>query len=104
YEAFTQFCERPFHGRFVNVSENGFRVSAQQGPWPPDADNFNIFLFGGSTTFGYGLPDSQTVASYLQDDLAARSSPHVRVYNFGRGSYVSEQERVLFEELLLAGV
>jgi hypothetical protein len=103
YEPFTQFRERPFVGRFVNVSEAGFRVSKRQGPWPPDPENYNVFVFGGSTTFGYGLPDSQTVASYLQDDLTARASPHVRVYNFGRGSYVSEQERVLLEELLLAG-
>ncbi len=102
YEAFTQFCERPFRGQFVNVSDDGYRVSRNQGPWPPDPANTNVFLFGGSTTFGYGLPDSQTVASYLQEHLA-HESPPVRVYNFGRGSYVSEQERVLFEELLLAG-
>jgi hypothetical protein len=103
YEPFTQFKERPFHGRFVNVSEDGFRVSKDQGPWPPDPGNYNVFLFGGSTTFGYGVPDDQTVASYLQDDLRRATSATVCVYNFGRSSYVLEQERVLFEELLLAG-
>ncbi|MCI0451930.1 MAG: SGNH/GDSL hydrolase family protein [Candidatus Latescibacteria bacterium] len=104
YEPFTQFRERPFTGRFVNVSEAGYRLSKNQGPWPPDPENYNVFVFGGSTTFGYGLPDSQTVASYLQDYLAAHASADVRIYNFGRGSYVSEQERVLFEELLLSGL
>jgi len=103
YEPFTQFKERPFHGRFVNVSEDGFRVSKDQGPWPPDPDNYNIFLFGGSTTFGYGVPDDQTVASYLQAYLRGATSAPVCVYNFGRSSYVLEQERVLLEELLLAG-
>ncbi|HXV13606.1 MAG TPA: hypothetical protein VEC56_05315 [Candidatus Krumholzibacteria bacterium] len=103
YEPFTQFRERPFTGRFVNVSEAGFRLSKNQGPWPPLPENCNVFVFGGSTTFGYGLPDSQTVTSFLQDDLTVRASPRVRVYNFGRGSYVSEQERVLLEELLLGG-
>ncbi len=104
YEPFTQFRERPFSGRFVNVSEAGYRVSKNQGPWPPDPGVYNVFVFGGSTTFGYGVPDTQTVASYLQEDLSARVSRTVRVYNFGRGSYVSEQERVLLEELLIGGV
>ena len=103
YEPFTQFKERPFQGRFVNVSENGFRISKDQGPWPPDPANYNVFLFGGSTAFGYGVPDDQTIASYLQDDLRHAASTTVCVYNFGRSSYVLEQERVLLEELLLGG-
>jgi len=103
YEPFTQFKERPFHGRFVNVSEHGFRVSKDQGPWPPDPGNYNVFLFGGSTAFGYGVPDDQTVASYLQDYLREAVTPQACVYNFGRSSYVSGQERVLLEQLLLAG-
>ena len=103
YEPLTQFKERPFKGRFVNVSEAGFRLSKNQGPWPPDAEDYTIFVFGGSTTFGYGVPDDQTIASYLQDNLRALTARNVRVYNFGRSSYISTQERVLFEQLLLAG-
>lgn len=103
YEPLTQFKERPFQGRFVNVSEAGFRVSKNQGPWPPDGENYNIFVFGGSTAFGYGVPDDQTIASYLQDYLCDVTPKRVRVYNFGRSSYISTQERVLFEQLLLAG-
>ena len=103
YEPFTQFKERPFRGRFVNVSEAGYRLSKDQGPWPPENDPYNIFLFGGSTTFGYGLPDDQTIASYLQEHLSLVASHDVWVYNFGRGSYVSGQELALFEQLLIAG-
>lgn len=103
YEPLTQFKERPFQGRFVNVSEAGFRVSKNQGPWPPDPESYNIFVFGGSTTFGYGVPDDQTIASYLQGDLYDLTTRSVRVYNFGRSSYISTQERILFEQLLLAG-
>lgn len=103
YENFTLFKERPYKGRYVNVDENGFRLTKNQGPWPPETKNLNIFLFGGSTTFGYGLPDNQTIASYLQEFLANRLKQEVRVYNFGRGSYYSQQERILFEKLLLSG-
>jgi len=104
YEPFTQFAERPYPGRFVNVDVNGFRRSKDQGPWPPDARKVNVFLFGGSTTFGYGVPDDQTIASYLQDLLStAGLGGGFGVYNFGRGYYFSTQERVLFEKLIGAG-
>jgi lysophospholipase L1-like esterase len=103
YEPFTQFTERPFEGEFVNVIEPGFRLTRNQSPWPPDPAHLNIYLFGGSTTFGYGVPDEQTIASYLQDFLTREASPRVRVYNFGRGMYRSSQERILFEQLVAAG-
>jgi hypothetical protein len=103
YEAFTQFKERPYKGAYVNVSEQGFRLVQNQGPWPPDPNHFNIFVLGGSTTFGYGVADDQTVVAYLQEALATRLSDNIRVYNFGRGFYYSTQERILFQQLLASG-
>lgn len=103
YEPYTQFRERPFRGRFVNVAEAGYRYSRDQGSWPPAQDQYTVFVFGGSTTFGYGLPDDQTVPSFLQEDLRRATDRNVRVYNFGRSSYVSGQERALFEQLLIEG-
>lgn len=103
YEPFTLFKESPYKGRYVNVGNNGFRITKNQGPWPPGPDNLNLFLFGGSTTFGYGVPDDQTIASYLQEFLSNRLKGEVRVYNFGRGFYYSAQERILFEKLLVSG-
>lgn len=104
YEPFTQFKEEAFQGRFVNVDAHGFRVTKNQGPWPPDSANLNVFLFGGSTTFGYGVADDQTLASYLQETLAAVLEREIRVYNFARGYYYSTQERILFQEVLVAGL
>jgi lysophospholipase L1-like esterase len=103
YETFTQFKESPYRGDYVNVDENGFRIGKNQGPWPPEPNKLNIFLFGGSTTFGYGVPDDQTIASYLQQLLSDKLGREVRVYNFGRGFYYSTQERILLEKLLSAG-
>jgi hypothetical protein len=106
YEPFTEFKERPYAGRFVNVSVNGFRLTKGQGPWPPDREKyFNVFLFGGSTTFGFGVPDDQTIASHLQTFLLNLNlTKEARVYNFGRGSYYSTQERILFEKMVAAGL
>jgi hypothetical protein len=104
FEPFTHFRERPFHGRYVNVHEAGFRVSAGQGPWPADPEAWNVFVFGGSTAFGYGVRDEETFASYLGRGLLALAPDRrPRVYNFGRGAYYSTQERVLFAELLQGG-
>ena len=105
YEPFTQFKERPRTGRYVNVSEHGFRAGlAPPPPWPPDRRFRNVFLFGGSTAFGYGLPDHQTIAAFLQRRLPSEPSAREwRVYNFGRGAYYSSQERILFEQLLVSG-
>jgi hypothetical protein len=95
--------EAPSSGRWVNVDENGFRVSRNQGPWPPQDRYYNVFVFGGSTTFGYGVPDDQTIASHLQELLPPVRERTVRVYNFGRGSYYSTQERILFAKLAALG-
>ena len=103
YADYIHFSEQSFAGRFVNVHEAGFRHVAEQGTWPPDLRNFNVFCFGGSTMFGYGLPDDQTFASQLQGALNDGSSRPVRVYNFGVGWHYSTQERIRFERLLGAG-
>lgn len=103
FEAYTHFKERPHKGKWVTVDKHGFRHARNQGPWPPDPANLNIFFFGGSTAFGYGVGDEQTVASYLQEYLNRDVSPRVKVYNFGRGNWYSTQERTLFEQLLVEG-
>lgn len=104
YEPFTGFKEASFSGQYVNVSDVGFRQTKDQGPWPPKPEHLTIFLFGGSTTFNYGLPDTETIASYLQGELqTADSQKNAYVYNFGRGYYYSTQELILFERLLLDG-
>lgn len=103
YDPFLELREREFRGVYVNVDSNGFRKSRNQGPWPPARANLNIFLLGGSTAFGYGVPDDQTIASYLQDTLTKQTGRPVRVYNFARGFYYSTQERILFSRLLADG-
>jgi hypothetical protein len=103
FEPYTQIKEHARVGKWVNVDENGFRLTKNQGPWPPDLRNLNVFLFGGSTTFGYGVADDQTIASHLQEFFRGYSKKEVKVYNFGRGTYYSTQERILFEKMLVEG-
>ena len=103
YEPYTQFKERSFSGKYINVSNDGFRVVKNQGPWPPDSNNLNVFLFGGSTAFGYGVKDDESIPSNIQELISAKTNKKVCVYNFGRGNYFSSQERILYEKLLTLG-
>ncbi len=102
YDLIAQVRERATSGRFVNVDPAGFRRVRDQGPWPPDKSTENIFVFGGSTTFGYGVQDSETIASHLQD-LVDSGKPAVHVYNFGRAAYTSTQEMLLYLSLVRNG-
>jgi hypothetical protein len=104
YEQFVEFRERPIHGKYVNVTEQGFRLTPPQGPWPIDPKNYNIFVLGGSTSFGYGVADDQTIPFYLQQLLANRGGKPICVYNFASGFYFSTQERIQFEQMLQHGI
>ncbi|MDX1502952.1 MAG: SGNH/GDSL hydrolase family protein [Thermoanaerobaculia bacterium] len=104
YRPFVQHREGPFTGRYVNVSRHGFRHVADQSPWPPAEDELVVFFLGGSTTYGYGVPDGSTIPSVAQDLLRERCARRVSVFNFGGGNFYSEQERALLSQHLAAGV
>src|SRR5262245_33885131 len=101
YENFTLFRDRAQKGRFVNVDEHGYRHSGAQRPWPPSRDTYNVFFFGGSTTFGWALPDDATIPSQFQELAPRLGGKPTAVYNFSRMAYFSTQERILFEQLML---
>jgi lysophospholipase L1-like esterase len=104
YAPFVEFVPQPVAGRFINITPAGFRQGRTPAPWPPVTGDVTVFVFGGSTTFGFGLPDGQTLVSALEARLAVRYAGRtVRCYNFGRGYYFSAQERALFESLLARG-
>lgn len=103
YEDFTQFREAAIASKHVNVSPLGFRTIKNQAPWPPTKRQPTVFVFGGSTTFGYGIKDDQTIPSYLQELIREQTGTETNVYNFGRAYYFSSQERVLMEKLILEG-
>ena len=104
YEDYVSFREHRCGGKYLNVREAGFREAKNQGPWPPDPHNLNVFAFGGSTMFGWGLPDWQTIPSFLQEELSLYSRKPVCLYNFGTSNYYSTQERICLEQLLSKGL
>ena len=66
---------------------------------PTECEKF-IFLYGGSTTFGAGVTDSQTIGSYL-GQMLINDKKNICVKNYGRRSYFSFQETILFQKHIL---
>lgn len=97
YEPFTGFKVGAFKGKYINIDEKGFRHIENQCKYPINNSNYNIFVIGGSTTFGTGVADKDTIASRIQNKLRERTlNNNICVYNFGRPFYYSTQDRELF--------
>lgn len=84
-----------YDNKFVNVTPNLGRKTIS-----PKSCEKNVFFYGGSTTFGYGVTDNQTIGSYL-GQIFIDNDQKVCVKNFGRGSYFSTQETILFQKHLI---
>ena len=66
---FIGHTETNLVGKFVNFTEENGRKVVR-----PKTCDTNIYLYGGSTTFGYNVTDNQTIASYLQEMLGKISN------------------------------
>ena len=97
YEPLTEFKEKPKNSKFVSVSELGNRcikINLENCESAKGGEN-EIWIFGGSTVFGYGLKNNETIAAYLNELIRDK-----RVINFGQGYYNSNQSRIYFQNLL----
>jgi hypothetical protein len=110
-EPWVQFGEPEMRGRLVHVDVDpqGFHYRRTVSENAPGEGNpIDVFVFGGSTTFGYNVADAWTFPSYLEEELQQAlghdaSAAKVRVTNWGRRYYYSSQEVVLFSTLLRKG-
>lgn len=83
----------PTDNRFYHVGIEGMRYD--EGITDESAINLlrtskhKIFMFGGSTTFGYGLSSNQTIQHYLQSKYSGTDTV---VFNFGANAYDQQRE------------
>ena len=102
YQPWVGFSERTFHSRFLNIDDDEpLPVRRTVESTIAGADK-TIWLFGGSTQFGWGVPDNETIASQLSNILAA-DGLHYRVVNYGHTEFYSTQETIFFATLLRHG-
>lgn len=88
YKAYTVWRSHPFHGQAVNIEEDGLRRTYHSHC---EANEYTIWLFGGSTMRGNGSPDWGTIPSQLAGMFENAGQPAC-VRNFGEGAWVSTQE------------
>jgi lysophospholipase L1-like esterase len=107
YLPFTVWGARKWHGQYINTDDS------EMGTWRRTIQAMSegctktrvrrIWVFGGSTVFGIGTPDSETIPSYLSRDLNTDPSACVDVINLGADGYVTNQEVILLMQELKAG-
>jgi lysophospholipase L1-like esterase len=102
WEPFVYFRARPFRGKTITIGDDGLRAT-----WQPPADRGEpggraaprLLLLGGSSLWGYGARDDQTIPSLVARTLHERGW-RVEVKNLSELGYVSTQELIaLLREL-----
>ena len=89
----------PYNGLYINVNTDGLRKTIKPSNILKSATN--VFMFGGSTMWGTGSPDSKTIPSLLQKLLGNQYN----VTNFGQSGFVSVQElNQLLEQLSFGNI
>lgn len=102
FDPWAQFRERPFHGRLLNVDDNGLRRTVEEFPEGGQPPLDEVWFFGGSTMFGWGVDDKGTIPSQVAL-LLKKELPNDRgfsVKNYGHSYYYSSQELAYFLAVL----
>ena len=100
FEPFVEFRPLPLSSESINISEAGLRTTPHN-----DASherNETIFLFGGSTMLGVGVPDWGTIAAYLSLRYRQEGLPH-EVVNYATCWWTSSQSLAQLMVLLRQG-
>ncbi len=92
YRSFIEWTRSPYQGETITINEAGDRVHAN-APTVTDSPTA-VYLFGGSTMWGTGVLDDQTIPAYFQA-LSQRPST-----NKGETAFVSRQSLNQFANLL----
>jgi len=105
YTPWVDYKNIDFTGKYVNT--HGFvrtsipnKIVNNTGTQP-----LKIYLFGGSTMFGFNVMDSETIPSALANIYQEKCSgcPSIEVYNYGIPAYYSYNELMLLTHLIYTG-
>ena len=100
WSPYVQWKRIPFESEYINVDARGRRRTWTAPGTPESAPR--IFMFGGSTMWGSGAPDDDTIPSFVARGLA-QEGQLARVENLGEFGYVSTQGLIRLLLCLRAG-
>ncbi|MHB2020167.1 MAG: hypothetical protein ACYCW6_24800 [Candidatus Xenobia bacterium] len=96
FDPWSLFTPTPYHSTFLNVDGAGWQTARRVVPTASAGPE--VWVFGGSTGFGWDVADAWSMPSCLQQEL--QQAGPVRVVNYARPGYYSSQELALFIQLL----
>ena len=104
WEPYLYFRQKPFQGETIHVGSDGLRdlAAAFQRPWAAGARPIKLLMPGGSSLWGFGVRDDQTIPS-LVARLLSEQGYRVEVKNLAEIGYTSTQELVALDGELQAG-
>jgi lysophospholipase L1-like esterase len=104
YVPFLIWGERPWHSNYINVDEstvgNLRRTLNPSSPTCNQTQRKVIWMFGGSTLFGMGVPDAETIPSLLSRELNSARTGCFVIVNLGMEGYLTNQELIFLVENL----
>lgn len=94
WKSYVYFRWRPYKGKYLNIDERGLRFTVPSDLKDSEASKkINIFMFGGSTLWGWGVRDRYTIPSQLVEALS-NQKVKAKITNFSGPGYVSTQELI----------
>lgn len=102
WQPYAYWVGAEYESKYINVDAAGFRRTLGGEDRPDCKHPARIFTFGGSTMWGEGARDDETIASWIQSMLDSEQMC-AQVTNMGQDGYVSTQEVLLLAEQLRRG-
>jgi lysophospholipase L1-like esterase len=105
YLPFRVWGVAPWHSTYINTDDtlSGIWRRTVNGPSCEAQSDSEVWIFGGSTVYGTGVPDWATMPSYLSRELNSSGIGCFVITNYGSEGYVTNQELILLMEQLKLG-
>lgn len=107
YEPFRVWGMMKWNGKFVNDIPTKMGVLRKTvnatNPACTEHSALRVWVFGGSTVWGVGAPDAETLPSLLSSQLNTARDKCFEVTNLGVEAYVSNQELIFLIQELKSG-
>lgn len=100
YEPYTMWKRRPYRGNYTTIDVLGQRKTHFNSS---NSNALQVWVFGGSTVWGVGAPDEETIPSHLAKLLNEEFGIDANVRNLGERGFVSTQEVIYLMRELQAG-
>ena len=91
---YVGFRGQPYAGQIITIGEDGNRITPNSQSDGSKPEPLRIFAFGGSTMWGEGASNDQTIPAYLQQMLREETGARIDITNFGQRAWVSTQSLI----------